>query len=116
MNKIKQILAIVGIVILVLLYVSTLIFAILDNPSTMRMLGLSIVMTIFIPTLIWIFEVFFRISHKDNSEVFNDDISEENDDDNIDTAENYSNDDLREDINYDSNNDSIEDINDDSNK
>jgi hypothetical protein len=77
MNKIKQIMAIVGIVLLVLLYASTVVFAIFDNPATMKMLGLSIVMTIFIPTLIWVFGVFFRISHKDNSDVFKDD-SEEN--------------------------------------
>mgnify|MGYP003398485566 CR=1 FL=1 len=111
MNKIKQILAIVGIVILVLLYVSTLIFAILDNPATMKMLGLSIVMTIFIPTLIWIFEVFFRISNKDNSELFNDDASEENDDDNDNEAsENHSDDDLNDDANKDTNKDTNKDL------
>lgn len=87
MNKIKQIFAVIGIVFLVLLYISTLVFAILDNPATMNMLGLSIVMTIFIPTLIWVFEVFFRISHKDNSDVYRKDSSDEDND----TKENASN-------------------------
>ena len=34
MKKAKQVLAIVGIVLLVALYVSTLVFAIIDNPKT----------------------------------------------------------------------------------
>lgn len=62
MKKAKQILAITGIVLLVGLYVMTFIFAIIDNPNTMHMLGASLVATIIIPAGIWIIGIFVRLS------------------------------------------------------
>ena len=48
----KRILAIAGIVILVLLYLLTFIFAILNHPDTGRLLMAAIVCTVFIPVMI----------------------------------------------------------------
>lgn len=62
MKKAKQILAIIGIILLVGLYVMTFIFAIIDNPNTMHMLGASLVATIIIPAGIWIIGIFVRLS------------------------------------------------------
>ncbi|MDD6666622.1 MAG: hypothetical protein PUE58_01420 [Lachnospiraceae bacterium] len=64
MKKVRQILAILGIIILVGMYAFTLFAALTDNPKTMHILGLSIVLTILIPALIWIFGVFIRIRKK----------------------------------------------------
>lgn len=52
--KLKQILAIIAIVLLVAMYGITLVFAIFDNPNTLRLLGLSFGATIFIPVLLWV--------------------------------------------------------------
>lgn len=68
MQKLKQILAIVGIVLLVALYASTLVFAITDNPSTFTLLGASLAATIIIPVMLWIIGVFLRINKKDDNE------------------------------------------------
>ena len=54
MKKLKQICAIKGIILLVALYVSTLVFAIIDDPATMNMLKASIMATVIIPVFIWI--------------------------------------------------------------
>ena len=48
----KRILAIAGIVILVLLYLLTFIFAIMNHPDTGRLLMAAIVCTVFIPVMI----------------------------------------------------------------
>lgn len=49
MKKVKQILAILGIVVLLSLYVITLVCAIVDNSNTMRMFQASIVASFIIP-------------------------------------------------------------------
>lgn len=56
-NKItsKQIVAIVGIVLLLLLYVVTLIMAFVDNSASGKWFGLSLLATIILPLLIWIY-------------------------------------------------------------
>ena len=53
MKKVKQILAIIGIVFLVLLYLSTLICAIIDRTETMRLFQASVMATVIIPMLLW---------------------------------------------------------------
>ncbi|MBP5265511.1 MAG: hypothetical protein J6Z06_01665 [Lachnospiraceae bacterium] len=68
MKKAKQVLAIVGIILLVALYVSTLIFAIFDNPKTFTLLGASVAATIVIPVMLWVMGVFLRIAKKDDNE------------------------------------------------
>ena len=51
----KQIVAIVGIVLLLLLYVVTLIMAFVDNSASGKWFGLSLLATIILPLLIWIY-------------------------------------------------------------
>jgi len=53
MKKIKQIAAIVGIVLLVLMYVITFIFALIDDPRTMNLLAGSLATTFFLPIVLW---------------------------------------------------------------
>ena len=56
----KRILAILGIIILVSLYVLTLVFALTDDPKSMNFLGLSIGATVVIPVLLWVAMLFFK--------------------------------------------------------
>ena len=64
MKKVKQILAILGVVLLLGLYVITLIMAITDNTSTMSMLEASVVATILIPILMWAYSFIYRLLKK----------------------------------------------------
>ncbi len=68
MQKFKQIFAIVGIVLLVAMYVSTVIFAIIDNPKTFTLLAASVAATIVIPVMLWVIGIFLRIAKKDDKE------------------------------------------------
>ena len=54
-SKLKQIAAIVCIVLLVLLYVITLVVSLLDFPGSDRMFAGGLVATIGLPILLWIF-------------------------------------------------------------
>jgi len=51
----KQVVAILGIVLLVLLYIVTLIAAFVDSSSSGRLFGACLFATIAIPLLIWIY-------------------------------------------------------------
>ena len=64
MKKAKQILAIIGVILLVALYVTTLIFAITDNTGTMSMFGASVVATVVITVLIWAYTFIIRLLKK----------------------------------------------------
>ena len=64
MKKTKQILAIAGIILLVLLYLSTLICAIIDRTETMRLFMASIFATVVIPVLIWAYTFIFKLLKK----------------------------------------------------
>lgn len=64
MKKVKQILAILGVVLLLGLYVITLIMAITDNTSTLSMLEASVVATILIPILMWSYSFIYRLLKK----------------------------------------------------
>lgn len=61
MKKVKQILAIIGIVFLVLLYLSTLICAIIDRTETMRLFQASIMATVIIPVLLWAYSFIYKL-------------------------------------------------------
>ena len=70
MKKVKQILALIGVILLVALYVTTLILAITDNSGTMNMFFASVVATIMIPVLIWAYTLIYRLTrgNKDSDE------------------------------------------------
>lgn len=70
MKKIKQILALIGVILLAALYVTTLILAITDNSGTMNMFFASVVATIIIPVLIWAYTLIYRLTrgNKDSDE------------------------------------------------
>lgn len=51
----KQIVAIIGIVLLVLLYIIALVAAFVDTSSSGRFFGIALTATIVVPLLIWIY-------------------------------------------------------------
>ena len=64
MKKVKQILAIIGIVFLVLFYLSTLICAIIDRTATMRLFQASVMATVIIPVLLWAYSFIYKLIKK----------------------------------------------------
>ena len=61
MKKSKRIMALIGAILLVLLYVSTLIFAFIDSVVSQKLLMAAIV-------LLYIYTLFSRTSHTDDSD------------------------------------------------
>lgn len=68
MKKSKRIMALIGAILLILLYASTLIFAFVDTSTSQNLLMASIAATILLPVLLYIYTLFSRMSHKDNSD------------------------------------------------
>lgn len=72
MKKVKQILAIIGIILLVGLYLSTLFCALSSSDNFMNLLMASIYATVIIPILIWAYTLIYRlIKKKDDSDESN---------------------------------------------
>lgn len=68
MKKTKRILALVLVVLLVLLYLSTLVFTLLDAPVFTSLLKASVAATILLPVLLYGFLLFHRLSQKGQDE------------------------------------------------
>ena len=63
MKKSKRIMALIGAILLVLLYVSTLIFAFIDSVVSQKLLMAAIATTILLPVLLYLFTLFPYISY-----------------------------------------------------
>lgn len=68
MKRAKQILAIIGIVVLVSLYGMTLITAVFDPTATLQYLSAAIVATVLIPITLWLFIRMTEIQKKNKEE------------------------------------------------
>lgn len=68
MKKSKRIMALIGAILLILLSVSTLIFAFIDSVVSQKLLMAAIAATILLPVLLYIYTLFSRTSHTDNSD------------------------------------------------
>ena len=67
MKKFKRLFALLGAILLVLLYLSTLIFALMDSELATGMFKISVAGTIIIPILLYGILLFYRLSGKDDS-------------------------------------------------
>lgn len=68
MKKVKQLLALIGVVILIGLYVSTLVCALSSNENFMSLLMASIYATVIIPVLIWAYTLIYRLVRRDSDD------------------------------------------------
>ena len=67
MKKLKRLLALLGVILLVLLYLSTLIFALMDSELATGLFKVSVAGTIIIPILLYGILLFYRLLGKDDS-------------------------------------------------
>lgn len=68
MKKTRQVLAILGVILLAGMYVSTLIFALIDHSRTLGLLKASIALTILVPVLLYAYTLIFKLTKKDDSD------------------------------------------------
>lgn len=62
MKKTKRIFAVIGIILLVGLYVSTLVFAFIDHTASLGFLKASIASTILLPVLLYAYTLIYKLS------------------------------------------------------
>ncbi|MCU6686494.1 hypothetical protein OCV99_08015 [Dorea acetigenes] len=68
MKKTKRILALLGAILLVAMYASTLFFALTDHSGTMDLLMASIACTIILPVLLYAYTLAYKVTHRDNED------------------------------------------------
>ncbi len=61
MKTLKRIMALLGAILLTALYLSTLVFALLDSPLFSELLKLSVAATIFLPVMLYACILFVRL-------------------------------------------------------
>lgn len=61
MKKAKRILAAIGIVLLVSLYIITFVLALTDDPNTMNAFRASLYCTFLVPVLIWAYTFIYKL-------------------------------------------------------
>lgn len=64
MKKVKQVLAIIGVIVLVGLYISTLVCALSSSPNFMNMFLASIMATVIVPVLLWTYSFIYKLLKK----------------------------------------------------
>lgn len=64
MKKAKRILAIIGCILLVSMYVVTIVLALTDDPNTMNAFRASSYCTIIVPVLIWAYSFIYKLLKK----------------------------------------------------
>ena len=67
-TKTKRFIALLGAILLLLLYGSTLLFSILDTAISQTLLNVSIAATILLPVLLYIYKLFLQFFHENSSE------------------------------------------------
>ena len=65
MKKTKKILAIIGIIFMAGLYLSSLIFALIGSELSFKLLQVSLYATVIIPILIYVYTLLYKLLHKD---------------------------------------------------
>jgi len=66
MKKGKRLIAGIGAVLLVLMYVATLIFALIDHPATENLFIGSLICTGVVPVLLYVYMLLYKLSNKND--------------------------------------------------
>ncbi|MEG0228763.1 MAG: hypothetical protein RR446_07810 [Lachnospiraceae bacterium] len=66
MKKTKRTLAFIGVILLVGLYVSTLIFAFVDRSASLGLLKVSVALTILVPVLLYAYTLIYKLTKKED--------------------------------------------------
>ena len=61
MKNVKRILALIGVILLIALYVSTLVLAFIGNDTALTWLKISIFATVVVPVMLWAYSFIYRL-------------------------------------------------------
>lgn len=64
----KQVLAIIGVILLVLLYIITLLAAIFDSSASGNLFMICIIASVAVPILIWMYSYLFKLFTRKNQD------------------------------------------------
>lgn len=64
MKKLKQITALIGVIALVALYVSTLVLALIGSENSLNLLKAAVYATIVLPVLLWAYSFIYKLLKK----------------------------------------------------
>lgn len=67
MKKIKQITALIGVIVLLGLYVSTIVLACIGSDTAMRLLRAAVYATIVLPVLLWAYSLIYKVLKRNYS-------------------------------------------------
>ncbi len=79
MKKLKQITALIGVIALVGLYVSTLVLALIGSEEAINLLKVAVYATIVLPVLLWAYSFIYRLLKGKQNDSANHDATEKND-------------------------------------
>lgn len=79
MKKLKQITALIGVIALVGLYVSTLVLALIGSEEAINLLKVAVYATIVLPVLLWAYSFIYRLLKGKQNDSLNHDGTEKND-------------------------------------
>lgn len=68
MKKFKRIFALTGAILLILLYVSTLVFAFIDHPASIGLLKAAVACTILLPVLLYAYALVYKATRKEDED------------------------------------------------
>lgn len=74
MKKTKRILALIGVILLVGMYLSTLVFALMKHENASNMLMASIICTVIIPVLLYAYTLMYRVLDRRNDKTEKDSV------------------------------------------
>lgn len=67
MKKLKQITALIGVIVLLGLYVSTIVLACIGSDTAMRLLRAAVYATIVLPVLLWAYSLIYKVLKRNYS-------------------------------------------------
>lgn len=87
MKKLKQITALIGVIALAGLYVSTLVLALIGSEQCINLLKAAVYATIVLPVLLWAYSFIYRMVRKDTKHHMSSEASDSADTDTKKTAD-----------------------------
>ncbi len=78
MKKLKQITALIGVIALAGLYVSTLVLALIGSAEAINLLKVAVYATIVLPVLLWAYSFIYRMMKGKQNDSMDDDTSKKN--------------------------------------
>lgn len=78
MKKVKRIIALLGVILLLALYISTIVLACIGSENALNLLRAAIYATIVVPVLLWAYSFIYKLLKNNYSQKDKEDVSGKN--------------------------------------